>query len=286
MAKHLAKDAGKAAVAQLGWWKAHRFLILRRLTQLSVLLAFWSGPFWDVWLFKGNLSGSVLFDVVPFTDPLIAAQTLASGHWLQPSALIGLAVVVGLYALIAPRAFCSWVCPMNMVTDLAAWLRRKLGMKVSFNWNNSLRYWLLAAIVVGSALSGTLVWTWLDPVNTLQRGLIFGFGAGIWLVVCVFVMDLVLVEHGWCGHLCPLGAAYGLIGSKSLLRIKAVKREACTKCMDCFNVCPEPQVLRQPLKAGDRRVLDKDCISCGRCIDVCAEQVLEFRTRIGAENEE
>lgn len=83
MAKHLAKDAGKAAVAQLGWWKAHRFLILRRLTQLSVLLAFWSGPFWDVWLFKGNLSGSVLFDVVPFTDPLIAAQTLASGHWLQ-----------------------------------------------------------------------------------------------------------------------------------------------------------------------------------------------------------
>lgn len=285
MVKNLAIDAGKAAVKRLGWWRAHRFLILRRLTQLAVLLAFWTGPLWDVWILKGNLSGSVLLDVIPFTDPLIAAQSLASGHWFESDAWFGLAVIVGLYALIAPRAFCGWVCPMNVVTDFAAWLRRKTGIKASFHWNKSLRYWLLAAIVIGSALSGTLVWTWLDPVSALQRSLLFGAGAGLWLVLSVFVIDLVLVEHGWCGHLCPLGATYALMGSKSIMRVKAVNRDACTKCMDCFNVCPEPQVLRQPLKAGDTRVLDKDCMSCGRCIDVCAEQVLGFRKRIGAENE-
>ncbi|WP_434361826.1 quinol dehydrogenase ferredoxin subunit NapH [Parasalinivibrio latis] len=285
MAKNFAKDAGTDAVKRLGWWRAHRFLILRRFTQMAILLSFFTGPMWGLWIMKGNLSASVLFDVVPFTDPLIAAQSLATGHVFEVSGLIGLAVVVGLYALIAPRAFCGWVCPMNLVTDAAAWLRRKLGLKVSFSWPKSLRYWFLAALVIGSGLTGALVWTWLDPVAVLHRGLIFGFGAGIWLVVAVFLMDLLLVEHGWCGHLCPLGATYGLIGSKSLIRVKAVNREACTKCMDCFNVCPEPQVLRQPLKEGDKRVMDRDCISCGRCIDVCAEQVLGFRTRIGAEDE-
>ena len=43
--------------------------------------------------------------------------------------------------------------------------------------------------------------------------------------------------------------------------------------MDCYNVCPEPQVLRLPLHGGpedSQIVLAKDCITCGRCIDVCA----------------
>lgn len=216
MAKNRAKDAGKDAVKRLGWWRAHRFLILRRVTQVAILLSFFTGPMWGIWIMKGNLSASVLFDFIPFTDPLIAAQSLATGHVFEASGLIGLLVVIGLYALIAPRTFCGWVCPMNLVTDLAAWLRRKLGLKVSFAWPKSLRYWFLAALVMGSGVTGSLVWTWLDPVAAFHRGLIFGFGAGIWLVVSVFVMDLLLVEHGWCGHLCPLGATYGLLVHKAL----------------------------------------------------------------------
>lgn len=67
-------------------------------------------------------------------------------------------------------------------------------------------------------------------------------------------------------------------GRKSVIRVTATNREACTKCMDCYNVCPEPVVLRQPLKEGDRRVMDQNCMSCGRCIDVCPEDVLVFKT--------
>ncbi|MEQ1433119.1 4Fe-4S dicluster domain-containing protein, partial [Salmonella enterica] len=57
-----------------------------------------------------------------------------------------------------------------------------------------------------------------------------------------------------------------------------------TKCMDCFYVCPEPEVLRQPLKEGDRRVMVQNCISCGRCLDVCPEQVFEFKNRLNVKN--
>ncbi|EHK2922745.1 quinol dehydrogenase ferredoxin subunit NapH [Vibrio parahaemolyticus] len=282
MAKNLAQNAGKEAVEKLGWWRAHRFLILRRLCQLTIIALFMAGP--TLGVLTGNLSSSMLFDTVPLSDPLIVLQALATGHIPEFNALLGVVIVVVCYAILAPRAFCAWVCPLNIVTDLAAWLRRKFNIKASYRWSPAIRYWLIPVLMLGSALSGAILWTWLDPVAALHRGLVFGMGAGWVLIALVSVLDLLLVEHGWCGHLCPLGATYGVIGRKSLLRVTAVRREDCTKCMDCFYVCPEPEVLRQPLKEGDRLVMDQNCISCGRCLDVCPEQVFEFKNRLNVKN--
>ncbi|HCE2052758.1 TPA: quinol dehydrogenase ferredoxin subunit NapH [Vibrio parahaemolyticus] len=282
MAKNLAQNAGKEAVEKLGWWRAHRFLVLRRLCQLTIIALFMAGP--TLGVLTGNLSSSMLLDTVPLSDPLIVLQALATGHIPEFNALLGVVIVVVSYAILAPRAFCAWVCPLNIVTDLAAWLRRKFNIKASYRWSPAIRYWLIPVLMLGSALSGAILWTWLDPVAALHRGLVFGMGAGWVLIALVFVLDLLLVEHGWCGHLCPLGATYGVIGRKSLLRVTAVRREDCTKCMDCFYVCPEPEVLRQPLKEGDRRVMDQNCISCGRCLDVCPEHVFEFKNRLNVKN--
>lgn len=282
MAKNLAQNAGKEAVEKLGWWRAHRFLILRRLCQLTIIALFMAGP--TLGILTGSLSSSMLLDTVPLSDPLIVLQALATGHLPEFNALLGVVIVVVFYAILAPRAFCAWVCPLNIVTDLAAWLRRKFNIKASYRWSPAIRYWLIPVLMLGSALSGAILWTWLDPVAALHRGLVFGMGAGWVLIALVFVLDLLLVEHGWCGHLCPLGATYGVIGRKSLLRVTAVRREDCTKCMDCFYVCPEPEVLRQPLKEGDRRVMDQNCISCGRCLDVCPEHVFEFKNRLTVKN--
>jgi ferredoxin-type protein NapH len=53
--------------------------------------------------------------------------------------------------------------------------------------------------------------------------------------------------------------------------------------MDCFEVCPEPQVLNPALfgkKDGFGPLVDEaNCTNCGRCIDVCAKQVFNFGTR-------
>ncbi|EJC1209132.1 quinol dehydrogenase ferredoxin subunit NapH [Vibrio parahaemolyticus] len=282
MAKNLAQNAGKEAVKKLGWWRAHRFLVLRRLCQLTIIALFMAGP--TLGVLTGNLSSSMLLDTVPLSDPLIVLQALATGHIPEFNALLGVVIVVVFYAILAPRAFCAWVCPLNIVTDLAAWLCRKFNIKASYRWSPAIRYWLIPVLMLGSALSGAILWSWLDPVAALHRGLVFGMGAGWVLIALVFVLDLLLVEHGWCGHLCPLGATYGVIGRKSLLRVTAVRREDCTKCMDCFYVCPEPEVLRQPLKEGDRRVMDQNCISCGRCLDVCPEHVFEFKNRLNVKN--
>jgi ferredoxin-type protein NapH len=54
--------------------------------------------------------------------------------------------------------------------------------------------------------------------------------------------------------------------------------------MDCFAVCPEPQVIRPALKAIDGTpplILEANCTNCGRCIDVCSKDVFAFGTRFG-----
>jgi ferredoxin-type protein, napH/mauN family len=276
------KDAGIEARQKLGWWHAYRFLILRRLTQLSIIFMFLSGPLWNTWILKGNYSGSLLFDSIPLTDPLMTAEMLSTGYMPEWTTILGALIVVVFYALVASKAFCSWVCPLNIVTDSAAWLRRKLGIRQSAKLSRNLRYGILAMILVGSAISGTLLWEWINPVAALGRVFVYGLGATLWLILVVFLFDLLIVEHGWCGHLCPIGATYALIGAKSLLKVKVIDRDRCDRCMDCYNVCPEPQVLRLPLH-GDAEdsqiILSKDCITCGRCIDVCAENVFKFGTR-------
>ena len=243
---------------------------------------FLSGPLWNTWILKGNYSGSLLFDSIPLTDPLMTAEMLSTGYMPEWTTILGALIVVVFYALVASKAFCSWVCPLNIVTDSAAWLRRKLGIRQSAKLSRNLRYGILAMILVGSAISGTLLWEWINPVAALGRVFVYGLGATLWLILVVFLFDLLIVEHGWCGHLCPIGATYALIGAKSLLKVKVIDRARCDRCMDCYNVCPEPQVLRLPLH-GDAEdsqiILSKDCITCGRCIDVCAENVFKFGTR-------
>ena len=276
-----ASQAGRDARQRDGFIRSHRWLLLRRLSQLAILMMFLSGPWFGVWILKGNYSGSLLLDTVPLTDPLMMLESLFAGHWPALTALAGALVIVAIYALIASRAFCAWVCPLNPVTDLAAWMRRKLNIRQSASLPRGLRYGILLAVLAGSAVSGTLLWEWLNPVALLGRSLIFGAVGGLWLILAVFLFDLLVTEHGWCGHICPMGALYGVIGAKAMVRVSAEHREKCTRCMDCFHVCPESQVLREPVLNNDHSplVLSKDCISCGRCMDVCAEHVFEFKNR-------
>ena len=94
------KDAGIEARQKLGWWHAYRFLILRRLTQLSIIFMFLSGPLWGTWILKGNYSGSLLFDSIPMTDPLMTAEMLSTGYLPEWTTILGALIVVAFYALV------------------------------------------------------------------------------------------------------------------------------------------------------------------------------------------
>lgn len=276
------KSPGAEAIAVKGWLGAHRWLLLRRLTQLGTLALFLCGPWLGLWILKGNLSASLLLDTVPLADPFVLLQLLAAGHLPYRDVLLGAGIMLAFYLTLGGRLYCSWVCPMNMVTDAAAWLRRRLGIKGNKAPDASTRYWLLLFVLAAAALTGSLAWEWVNPVSMLHRSLVFGFGLSWGIVIGVFLYDLLVASHGWCGHLCPQGAFYGVLGRTALLRIKAERRGDCDDCMDCFAVCPEMQVIRPALKAVGQPhalILDGDCTTCGRCIDVCGKHVFRLSTR-------
>ncbi|NWG30332.1 MAG: quinol dehydrogenase ferredoxin subunit NapH [Rhodocyclaceae bacterium] len=276
---------GAEAVAAKGWLAAHKWLILRRASQLGILLLFLVGPWFGWWIVKGNLNSSYTLDFLPLTDPYLLLQALMSGQTPERLGLIGVTIVVLFYLLVGGRTYCSWVCPVNLVTDFAAWLRSRLGLKGSAHISRQTRYWILAMTLLVSAATGTIAWEMVNPVSMLHRGLIFGMGFAWAVILVVFLFDLFVMRHGWCGHLCPVGAFYSLIGKFGLLRVKLPARAACNDCMDCFAVCPEQQVIRPALKGIDGAppvILEANCTNCGRCIDVCSKDVFRFGTRFGA----
>ncbi len=273
---------GAEAIAAKGWFGAHRWLLARRLTQLAVLALFLVGPWFGWWIVKGNLASSVTLGVLPLTDPYVLLQSLLARHLPDSRALMGAAIVLVFYLLVGGRVYCSWVCPMNVVTDAAAWTRRRLGLRSSARLSRSMRYALLIATLVAAAASGVIAWELVNPVSMLHRGLIFGMGA-TWVVVAgVFAFDLLVAQRGWCGHLCPVGAFYGVLGRFSVLRIVAARRSACNDCADCYAVCPEPLVIKPALKAvhGAGPVIESgQCTNCARCIDVCSKDVFVLAPR-------
>ena len=120
---------GAEAVAEKGWLMAHKWLLLRRFSQIGILLLFLIGPWYAIWIVKGNLSYSYTLNFLPLTDPYVLLQSLVAGHVPEKLAWIGVAIILAFYLLVGGRTYCSWVCPVNLVTDLANWLRARLGLK-------------------------------------------------------------------------------------------------------------------------------------------------------------
>jgi len=263
--------------------RRNRWLLARRTSQFSILGLFLLGPLAGLYWLRGDLASSVLLDTLALTDPFIALQSWAAGHRVAAPALTGAAIVLAAYAVVGGRTYCSWVCPINVVTDAAHWLRERLGVRTTWQPHRSLRLWLMGMVLAVSAIGGTLAWELVNPITFLQRGLVFGLGAAWVVVAAVFLFDLFVSRRGWCGAVCPVGAFYGLVGRVSLLRVNAGRRSACTDCGDCFRVCPEPHVIAPALKprnpAASPVILSADCTNCGRCLDVCADDVFALGTR-------
>ncbi len=267
-------------------WNNYRYLILRRFTQISLLLLYFGANAWGWTILMGNLSSSRFLDFVPMSDPYAALQMLAAGAALATDLLIGVAVITVFYLLIGGRAFCSWVCPINMITDAANYLRRKLEIDRVQNKqpaSRNMRYWILALSLIISAIMGITAFEFISPISMVHRGIVFGLGFGWAAMLIIFLFDLFVLKNGWCGHVCPLGGFYSLIGKFSLIRVHH-SEENCTLCMKCKTVCPERQVLHMIGKES-LPVLSGECTNCARCIEVCDDDALGFSIRKLADNE-
>lgn len=257
----------------------HRWLLMRRTVQIAILLAFIVDIPGYGKIAEGNLSSSLWFDELKLTDPFILLQSFFAGSSIAMPALIGALIIGGFYAFFAGRLYCSWVCPINLLTDLAYWLRKKLNIKGNMSLSRSLRLWVLALALALSFLGGTLAWEMINPITRFQRELIWFSLSGAMLLGALFLFDLFVSRRAWCSHLCPVGAFYGLLGRYGRLKVTAAATESCDSsgCSRCVAVCPEPHVLAPVVSKQAQSVTSSDCTRCGACLDECHEGTLSMK---------
>jgi ferredoxin-type protein NapH len=175
------------------------------------LVSVWSWA--GIWLVKGNLNSSLTLGVLPLTDPYVLLQSLAARHWPYTTALIGAAIVTVFYAVVGGRVYCSWVCPINLVTDSAAWLRLRLGIRGGAHLPREARYWILAMTLVVAAATGTVAWEWINLFHAHRACYSAGIGA---VVALVFLLTCLYAARWW-----------GVLSGGCLLRLRSQKRGPC-----------------------------------------------------------
>jgi len=265
-----------------------KYLILRRLTQITILVLYVGANIYGWKVLQGDLSFSLFLEKIPLADPYAVLQMLFAGAAISTDLIIGAVIVLFFYGIIGGRAYCSWVCPVNMVTDLAGYLRRKLNIDKDakkYLISRKFRYWAFGTLLVVSFITSVAAFEFFSPIGILTRGIIFGIGFGWAFILAIFLFDLFVVKNGWCGHICPLGAMYSIVGSKSIIRVKH-DAEACTNCGECKKVCPEKDVLNPIIHKKSAFISGIECTNCGRCIEVCNDKALKFSIRLKGDNDE
>ena len=257
--------------------KIHRFFIARRITQFTVLFAYFGANYYGYNTILGNLSAAKVFGFIPLTDPFSALQIFFAGATISIDILMGVGVVLFFYSLIGGRYFCSWVCPINIITESATYIRNKLPFNstdAQHKLPKSTRYWMIIISFLLSYIFSLAAYEMVNPIGIAHRGIIFGFGFGWVFLLAIFLFDLFSQEYGWCGHICPVGGFNGLVGKYSVIKVTHDSSK-CVDSLECFKACPEVQILSMVGKKS-LTITDSPCIKCARCIEVCQTGAFKF----------
>ena len=164
-------------------------------------------------VFFGSLSSSSVAGV-PLFDPLGAMEAMAASRsMLAASALTGALLVVVVYGLVRGRAFCGWVCPVNLIGEGVDAARRRLGIEVPERTvPRRAKIGVAVAVVLLSALVGFPVFELISPIGAVNKGLVFGGFAGAGTLLAIIIAELLVSRRLWCRALCPLGGTFQVLG--------------------------------------------------------------------------
>ena len=276
--------------------KVKRWTIVRRIVQVLALLAFAAPPLIAGWgllgsvptfedaahtpaelPFFGSLTSGMVGSVATL-DPFAVLQVAFAGKTFDLSWLLYALPVLLVYGLIRGRAFCGWVCPVNLLLEFVDWLRAKLGLKVAeVALPRHTKVYVAAGVLVLSALLSVPVFEVVTPVGALAKGLLFGSTLGLVTLVAVVVLELFFGHRVWCRSLCPLGGFYEVLGKVGQVNV-AIDAQKCIHCGKCQRSClADPAILEPALEGRDCIVRAGDCMACGACIDACPTVALGFK---------
>lgn len=226
--------------------------------------------------FFGSLSSSSVAGV-NVLDPFGMLQVAAASKTFEVDWLLAALPVLIVYGLIRGRAFCGWVCPVNLLMEIVDAVRRKLRIEVrEMPVPRHAKLWIALAVLALSALTSVPVFEAFSPISAINKGILFGAVTGLWVLAAIVAVELFWGHRVWCRSLCPLGGFYEALGRVGQVNVK-LDRDACIHCDACKRSClSDPAILDPVLTERDVIVRAGDCMACGSCIDACPTRALSF----------
>jgi ferredoxin-type protein NapH len=249
-----------------------KWTIARRAVQIA-MIALIATPLFGLAFFQGNLAAGSLFGF-GLADPLAFLQAGLAGRIFVTSFLGSALFITIFYFLLGGRTFCSWICPVYLITELGEKLRSRLGTAGRVYPLKLIR-WSFAFTLAVSSLTGVPIFEVVSPIGITTRAVMFNAFTPLALVVAIFITELFVACRIWCRSLCPVGGFYSLLGRFAPLRI-GFEKALCTDCGECSRVCLVEEVLAPCLEYGERQVVSGDCTRCCACVDACASKALRL----------
>lgn len=209
---------------------------------------------------------------------MLSASIGATATWIVATLLMG-------------RVYCSTVCPLGTLQDVATFTREKIFRRpISHRFTpcRRIRYDVLiiyAVLTIAGSAAAMLgePWRWFDGI---ARGLAPGHDAGMFAVlagdaavgVAISVAALALLGaysvhtgRDFCNHVCPVGTALGIVATRAALHIE-IDPDRCTSCMKCEEGCKASCI-----SVKDRVVDNSRCVRCFNCISHCPENAIRLQ---------
>ena len=224
----------------------------------------------------------------------------------------GVVLLLVALTLLFGRLYCSVICPLGVMQDIAAWFGRR-GKRRKFRYayspaKNGLRYGVLALFVlalvagVGSFVAllapysayGRIASNLFAPICRWGNNLLAWFAeradsyafysTDVWLrslptfliALATFVVLVVLAWRNgrtYCNTICPVGTVLGLLSRYSLFR-PVIDTDKCNGCTRCSRRCKAACI-----DAKHHTIDYSRCVVCMDCLDACAHGAISYRRR-------
>ncbi len=197
---------------------------------------------------------------------------------VHPSALI-IFLIICSTALVVKKGFCSWICPLGLLSDYLVKFNLYL-----FKKRRDVPPWVdIPLRGIKYAVAGFFLWSIFfkmpvaaidqfiqSPYNTFADIKMLEFFTKIsftsfWVISALLILSII-IKNFWCRYLCPYGA---ILGAISLLSLGKIKRDdqSCIKCGECEKVCPGKISIMEKMSVNSL-----ECSACLRCVDACPKE--------------
>ena len=201
-----------------------KYRFVRRLIELVVILILLS-PAFGFTFFNGSLIGSTLLGV-PLTDPLAFFEYLFASKSIYLVSTLGVIIVLGFYFVLRGRTFCSYICPIHLISEVNGKLHDRFKIK-SIVFPLEIKYWVLGLTLFLSFIFSLPFFTSISPIGIISRflsniltvnsngindGIYFLFDISIIVLIVISMIEIFFFKNVCFRNIFSVGGFYSLLG--------------------------------------------------------------------------